>query len=191
MTSPSRDARHRGAAVVAGGGEAADRRREVGEHGVEVAFAESLVRLPQRLLGHRRVRIRHVTSIACTLRDLDETLLRQLYATPPPEFVAARNELVKALRRDKRRDEATAVAALRRPGWDDWALNAVAASDADVVAGFADAAADVRAAQAAAIEGRDGPDIRVALRDLRRPQRRAGAWSRGRAGRSRPRAGRR
>jgi hypothetical protein len=99
--------------------------------------------------------------------DLDETLLRQLYATPPPEFVAARNDLVKELRREKRREEATALAALRRPGWDDWALNAVATADADVVAGFADAAADVRAAQAAAIEGRDGPDIRGALRDLR------------------------
>jgi hypothetical protein len=101
------------------------------------------------------------------LRSLDESLLRQLYSTPPPEFVAARNELVKAMRRDKRRDEATALAALRRPGWDDWALNAVAATDATAVAGFADAAADVRAAQAAAIEGRDGPDIRVAIRDLR------------------------
>jgi hypothetical protein len=101
------------------------------------------------------------------LRDLDESLLRQLYATPPPEFVAARNEAVKALRREKRRDEATAVASLRRPGWDDWALNSVATSDEHVVAGFADAAADVRAAQAAAIEGRDGPDIRVALRELR------------------------
>jgi hypothetical protein len=101
------------------------------------------------------------------LPNLDEMLLRQLYGTPPPEFVATRNERVKALRRDKRRDEATALAALRRPGWDDWALNAVAASDPDVVDGFAAAAADVRAAQAAAIEGRDGPDIRVALRDLR------------------------
>ena len=94
-------------------------------------------------------------------------MLRELYATPPPDFVASRNDLVKGLRRDKRRDEATALAALRRPGWDDWALNAVAAADADVVAGFASAAAEVRDAQAAAIEGRDGPDIRGALKDLR------------------------
>lgn len=85
----------------------------------------------------------------------------------PPEFVATRNELVKALRRERRREEATALAALRRPGWDDWALNAAARSDGDVVAAFAAAAADVREAQAAAIEGRDGPDIRGALRDLR------------------------
>jgi hypothetical protein len=102
-----------------------------------------------------------------TVEGLDETLLRDLYATPPPDFVAARNTLVKGLRKDKRRDEATALAALRRPGWDDWALNAVAASDADVVAGFAGAAADVREAQSAAIEGRDGPDIRTAIKELR------------------------
>jgi hypothetical protein len=94
-------------------------------------------------------------------------LLRDLYATPPPDFVATRNDLVKGLRKDKRRDEASALAALRRPGWDDWALNAVAASDAAVVEGFAAAAADVREAQSAAIEGRDGPDIRGALKDLR------------------------
>jgi hypothetical protein len=102
-----------------------------------------------------------------TVAGLDETLLRQLYATPPPDFVAARNEVVKSLRRDKRRDDATALAALRRPGWEDWSLNAVAMSDGEVVEGFAAAAADVRDAQAAAIEGRDGPDIRTALRDLR------------------------
>jgi hypothetical protein len=87
--------------------------------------------------------------------------------TPPPEFVAARNELVKQLRAENRRDDATALAALRRPGWDDWALNAVAGRDGDVVAGFASAAAAVRDAQAAAIEAREGPDIRTALRDLR------------------------
>ena len=102
-----------------------------------------------------------------TVAGLNETLLRELFATAPPDFVAARNEVVKALRKDKARDDATAVAALRRPGWDEWALNAVATSDPGVVAGFVDAAAQVRDAQAAAIEGRDGPDIRTALRDLR------------------------
>ncbi len=102
-----------------------------------------------------------------TVAGLNESLLRQLYATPPPEFIAARNELVKQLRKGKQRDDATALAALRRPGWDDWALNAVAGTDGDVVAGFADAAAAVRDAQSAAIEGREGPDIRTSLRDLR------------------------
>jgi hypothetical protein len=98
---------------------------------------------------------------------VDENLLRELFATPPPEFVAARNAAAKALRAEKRRDEATAVAALRRPGWDDWALNVVATEHADVVGGFADAAGAGRDAQAAAIEGRDGPDVRASLRQLR------------------------
>ena len=102
-----------------------------------------------------------------TVQDLDDTLLRALFASPPSEFVAARNELAKQLRRDKRREEATAVAALRRPGWDDWALNVTAVEQGADVASFADAASAVRAAQAAAIEGRDGPDVRTTLHDLR------------------------
>ena len=98
---------------------------------------------------------------------MDEDLRRQLYATPPPEFVGARNAAVKQLRAEKRRDEAAAVAALRRPGWDDWALNTVAAEHAGTVGTFADAAGAVRDAQAAAIEGREGPDVRSSLRELR------------------------
>lgn len=102
-----------------------------------------------------------------TVQDLDDTLLRALFASPPSEFVAARNELAKQLRRDKRREEATAVAALRRPGWDDWALNVTAVEQGADVATFADAASAVRSAQAAAIEGRAGPDVRTTLHDLR------------------------
>jgi hypothetical protein len=121
---------------------------------------DSVAKLPMASTANR---IRRSGTVA----GLDETLLRQLFATPPPDFVSARNDLVKGLRKEKQRDDATALAALRRPGWDEWSLNAVAASDGDVVAGFADAAEQVRDAQAAAIEGRDGPDIRTALRDLR------------------------
>jgi hypothetical protein len=102
-----------------------------------------------------------------TVGDLDETILRRLYATVPSEFVAARNEVVKELRRAKERDEATLVAAMRRPDWTDWALNVAAAERTDVVAAFATAAGEVRDAQTAAIEGRAGPDIRTALRTLR------------------------
>ncbi|MET0144933.1 MAG: hypothetical protein ABW328_09130 [Ilumatobacteraceae bacterium] len=93
--------------------------------------------------------------------------LRALFATSPTEFVAARNEMAKVLRKEKRREEASAIAALRRPGWVDWALNVVATESAPTVTAFADAAAAVRDAQAAAIEGRDGPDVRSSLRDLR------------------------
>ena len=117
-------------------------------------------------------------------------MLRPLFATPPPEFVAARNALVKQLRADKQRDTAALVAKLRRPGWVDWALNAVAAEQPDLVGGFADAAEVLREAQAASIEGRDGPDLRGALRAQRDATtalgRRAGAALRG-AGRPRTR----
>ena len=101
---------------------------------------------------------------------------RRLWTRPPsasctprrrPSSSPRANEVVKALRKEKRRDEATALAALRRPGWDDWALNVVAAEQPRTVTAFTGAAADVRDAQAAAIEGRDGPDIRDALKSLR------------------------
>ena len=98
---------------------------------------------------------------------MDEGLLRRLLATPPDVFTAARNAAAKELRKDKQRDAATAVAALRRPSWTDWALNVVADGHADVVAEFGDAASTSREAQAAAIEDRDGPDVRASLRDLR------------------------
>ena len=93
--------------------------------------------------------------------------LRELYTTPPAEFIAARNQLVKDRRAAKDRDTATALGKLRKPALADWALNVVAARHGDDVAAFLDAAGTVRDAQAAAIEGRDGPDIRAALRDLR------------------------
>ena len=86
--------------------------------------------------ARRHRRVRRLRSAA-----LDESAIRQLFAAPPTEFVAARNELVKALRREKRREEATAVAALRRPGWDDWALNVVAAEQPPTVDAFTGAAA--------------------------------------------------
>jgi hypothetical protein len=93
--------------------------------------------------------------------------LRQLYTTPPAQFVASRNQLVKERKAAKDKDGAAALGKLRKPSLADWALNVVAADHADDVAAFLSAAGDVRDAQAAAIEGRDGPDIREALRDLR------------------------
>lgn len=98
---------------------------------------------------------------------IDPVALRDLLATPPSEFVAARNALAKSLRAQRRRDEAAAVAGLRRPSWVDWALNAIAGSAATEFERFADTAAALRDAQAAAIEGRDGPDLRAALRAQR------------------------
>jgi hypothetical protein len=98
---------------------------------------------------------------------VDLSTLGELYTTPPAQFVAARNRLVKERRAAKDRDGAEALGKLRKPGLADWALNVVATEHGDDIAAFLAAAGTVRDAQAAAIEGRDGPDVRAALRDLR------------------------
>jgi hypothetical protein len=80
--------------------------------------------------------------------DVDE-----LFTVPPREFVAARTSLVKALRAAGRRDEASAVGALRRPPPSVWALNQLARQRPDEVADLLDAGAELSAAQAALATG--------------------------------------
>lgn len=119
--------------------------------------------------------------------DLEQELDR-LYATRPEEFVAARNALVKALRGERRRDEASTVAAIRRPTRTVWALNRFGLSgdpafgvllDAvdrfrtadrdsfrDVVVEIRDAIADAVAAAAAGMgdaRGEDWNDLQAAV----------------------------
>lgn len=86
--------------------------------------------------------------------------------TPPPEFVAARNALAKERRAAGERADAAEIAALRRPSWVDWALACVSDDESDAVAAFAAAAATVRAAQHAVVDGRSA-DVAGALRSLR------------------------
>jgi hypothetical protein len=98
---------------------------------------------------------------------LDEQLLHQLLATPPDEFVAARNAIVKRLKADGDREQAAETAAVRRPAWVDWALNVTAFEHAADVARFADAAEAIRDAQRGAVTGRSGVDLRTAMTGLR------------------------
>lgn len=93
--------------------------------------------------------------------------LQALLATEPSAFVAARTELAKQLRSDGDRDGADAVKALRRLGVADWALNVAAGEQAELAAAFGDAAADVLDAQAEAMAGRGGGDLRTRLKTLR------------------------
>ena len=80
----------------------------------------------------------------------------------------ARNALAKALKADGHRDEAAAVAALRRPTVPDWALNSVALQDPDVVADAVDAAEHLRSVQAAALgDPSAAPDLRDAMAQVR------------------------
>jgi hypothetical protein len=58
------------------------------------------------------------------MADLDEEI-DGLYGLPPEEFVPERDALAKRLRADKRRDEANAVKALRKPSVAAWAANQV------------------------------------------------------------------
>ncbi len=90
-----------------------------------------------------------------------------LYGLPPGEFVGARNALVKSLKRDKRTDDAAAVAALRRPSVADHAINAAARADAQLATVWAAAVVSVADAQSAAIGGGDADDLRAATIALR------------------------
>lgn len=85
-----------------------------------------------------------------------------LYALPADEFVAARNALVKQLKADKRKDEASEVAALRRPSVVAWALNQVARHDPDAVSILIDAARGVADAQHRVLNGGDAKALRAA-----------------------------
>jgi hypothetical protein len=98
---------------------------------------------------------------------LDEQHLHQLLATPPDEFVATRNALVKRLKAEGEREQAGEIAAMRRPAWVDWALNVTAAEHGADVERFADAAEAMRDAQRGAVTGRGGGDLRTAMTGLR------------------------
>ena len=96
------------------------------------------------------------------------TEVDELFTMAPAEFVPARNALAKALKADGHRDEAAAVAALRRPTVPDWALNSVALQDPDVVADAVDAAEHLRSVQAAALgDPSAAPDLREAMAQAR------------------------
>jgi hypothetical protein len=106
-----------------------------------------------------------------------------LYALPPEEFVAARNELAKALRKQGSKAQADRVKKLAKPTVPAWAVNAAVAADPDSArelvrsgerrakaqrgaggAGAGDALRDAMAAHQHAIEGLMGA-VAAALRD--------------------------
>ena len=78
----------------------------------------------------------------------------ELYAVTPEEFVAARNALAKELKAAGAKEDAAAVAKLRRPSVTAWALNQVARSDAELVAAALDTGERLRVASDDAVAGR-------------------------------------
>ena len=88
-----------------------------------------------------------------------EAALDELFATPPEDFVAARNGLAKALKAAGQKDDAAEVTALRKPNRLVWAVDQLALTDDPALAPLLDAADAVR-------EG-GGDDLRAAIADLR------------------------
>jgi hypothetical protein len=77
----------------------------------------------------------------------------ELYTVEPGAFVAARNELVKGLRREGRGEEADQVARRRRPPATAWALNQVAREEPSVARAVLDAGSALRTATGQALAG--------------------------------------
>lgn len=73
--------------------------------------------------------------------------LDELFAAPLGEFTATRNRIAKALRAEGRREEAEAVAALRKPSPAVWAVNRLAREERSDVRGLVKAAERLRAIQ--------------------------------------------
>ncbi|MEQ4207901.1 hypothetical protein [Actinopolymorpha sp. B9G3] len=71
---------------------------------------------------------------------------RELYAVPPGEFVAARDDLVRRARADHRLDLARALAGLRRPTQSAWVVNLLVRERGELVAELLELAEEFRPA---------------------------------------------
>jgi hypothetical protein len=91
-----------------------------------------------------------------------------LFGLPLERFVSERGALARALRAGRRREEAAAVAALRRPSLAAWAVNQLVRTQPEAVRGLFAAGDAVRAAHADLLAGRgDGRALRAASDDER------------------------
>jgi hypothetical protein len=91
----------------------------------------------------------------------------QLFTVDPEQFTATRDAIVKRLKADKKKDEAAAVAALRRPTALLWAMNITARSNPALVAALADAGANALDAQSNVMSGGSMATLNEAI-DVRR-----------------------
>jgi hypothetical protein len=91
----------------------------------------------------------------------------ELYGLPPGDFVAARNELVKKLKREGDKESAATVAALRRPSAAAWAVNQLVRRRRSELEQLIGLGAALREAQAEAMAGADADELRSAARARR------------------------
>ena len=90
----------------------------------------------------------------------------KLYALPPEEFTAARNERAKALRKEEP-DLATELAKLPKPTAAAAAINRIARDDPSEVRALVQAGKALRSAQEAAVAGKSGGAVAEAAREHR------------------------
>lgn len=105
-----------------------------------------------------------------TADDADAALAEvteDLYGLHPAEFVSARNELVRRLRAEGRRDLAAAVGKLRRPTPAAWAVNQLSRRDRASVEELVRSGERLRAAQDRALAGGAADELREAARARR------------------------
>jgi len=93
----------------------------------------------------------------------------ELFGLPPEEFVAARDEVARRLRREGDAEAARRVKALRRPSLSAWAVNQLARSRQQALEGLLAAGERLRAAHQAALAGGDAAELRAATRAEREP----------------------
>ncbi|MFZ0042737.1 MAG: hypothetical protein WAK93_15615 [Solirubrobacteraceae bacterium] len=93
-----------------------------------------------------------------------------LYGLPLDRFIPERTALVKALRSEKRREEASQVAALRKPSVAAWAVNQLVRTQKQGIQALFAAGDDLADAQARAAAGKGGGD---AMREAAHRQREA------------------
>ena len=88
----------------------------------------------------------------------------ELFDLAPEEFVAARDELARRLKREGDAEAAAAVKALRRPPLSAWAVNRLARGDGPGLDPLLAAGERLRAAHQAALAGEGADELRAAAR---------------------------
>ena len=88
----------------------------------------------------------------------------ELFVLPPEEFVAARDELARRLRREGDAEAAKQVKALRRPSLSAWAVNRLARERRRALGSLLAAGERLRAAHQAALAGEGAAELRSAAK---------------------------
>ena len=92
---------------------------------------------------------------------------KQLYGLPLSEFIPERTALAKTLRADKQRDQAAAVAAMRKPTVAAWAVNQLVRTQSASMRKLFKAGDDLASAQSQAGAGEGVAAMRAATRRQR------------------------